>query len=116
LKEQLVARGITRTELHEAARIRCQDLVRLVAVDWFGHPVGELGGSLAEHGVVDGALRLEVGVHRWRSDSCPAGQIAKRQARKTFLVHQCPGCSDNRISRRASSTFPPVSGLGEIAH
>src|ERR1035437_10840849 len=91
LEQELVSGRIADTELDEAAYIACEQGSRVVTVNRFGHPVGELRGGLAEHGVVDGLLRLEVGVNRWRGDGGLARQIPEGQTCEAYFAYQRPG-------------------------
>jgi hypothetical protein len=73
LEKQLVARRIGGAEIEEPLGARSEKLGRGHLAVRLGHPFGELGGRLAEHGVVDGVLRLKVGVHSRRGDARAAG-------------------------------------------
>ena len=81
MEQQLVARRIGGAEIEEPLGARSEELMRGRLVVRLVHPLGELGGRLAEHGVVDGVLRFKVGVHGRRGDAHAAGQVSQRQTR-----------------------------------
>jgi hypothetical protein len=79
LEQQLVARRVGGAEVEEPPDARLEELAWAGVRVRLGHSFGELGGGLAKHGVVDGVLRVEVGVHgRW-GDPCAARQVSQRQ-------------------------------------
>jgi hypothetical protein len=73
LEQQLVARRIGGAEIAEPLGARSEKLARGHFAVRLGHPLGELGGRLAEHGVVDGVLGFKVGVHGRRGNARAAG-------------------------------------------
>lgn len=75
LEQQLVASRFSGAEIEEPTNARSEKLMRGRFVVRLAHPLGELGGRLAEHGVVDRVLRAEVGVHSRRCDARAAGQV-----------------------------------------
>jgi len=116
LEQQLVAHRFGGAEVKEPPDARVEKLARGLFVVGLVHPFSELGGRLAEHGVVDGVLRVKVGIHGRRGDARAAGQVSQRQTDETLPSHQFPGGVEDRVTCRAPACFPPVRRLGQLYH
>ena len=116
LEQQLVARRVSGAKVEEAADAGLEKLPRALVVVLFVHLVGELSGRLAEHGIVNGVLRVEVGVHGGRRDPGAAGQVSQRQTGQALLAHQCPSGNEDRIACRLSARFAPVRPCSWLYH
>jgi hypothetical protein len=79
LEQQLVARRVSGTKVEEPPDGLLKKLAWACVMVGLVHSFGELGGRLAEHGIVDGILRVEVGVNGRRGNPRAAGQVSQRQ-------------------------------------
>jgi len=108
LEQQLVTSDVGRAEVEETLRVGQQDLARVVGVDRLGRAVYEARGSLAEHRVEDGVLRLEVRVHGGRRDPHPSRQFTQRQCGQAVLAHHLPRGRQDGGSRGLTACLTPT--------